>query len=193
MGNLLNRSQMKTYTATLAALFAASAEARMWFGECPAIEWDTGFDHSAFAGQWYEQERDAWFTFEMDQMCSQANYVMRSDGKMDVQYGAMIPMTFWTWGYSPKGVMDCSGGYNCQLTMGEEQDEPNTWGVLGTANANWHVAYFRGSVMGMQMSWLAIYGKQQQISEEHMAEAYAVIEAKLPGYAMGWPWTKKSV
>ena len=41
---------MKSYAATLAALFAASAEARMWFGECPAVEYSTGFDHAAFAG-----------------------------------------------------------------------------------------------------------------------------------------------
>merc|ERR1719453_343356 len=45
----------------------------------------------------------------------------------------------------------------------------------------------------MQMTWLAVYGKQLTISDEHIAEARAAVEAKLPGYAMGWPFTKKSV
>merc|ERR1712086_890196 len=163
--------KMKTYAATIAALFAASA------------------------GQWYEQERDAVFTFEMDQMCATANYQMNADGKLDAQYGAMIPMNFYQYGYSPKGEMDCSAGYNCQITMGEDREdkEPITWGVLGTDNENWHVAYYCGTLMGMQMSWLAIYGKQLEISEEHLAAAKDAIQAKLPGYIMGWPMTKKSV
>ena len=103
-------------------------------------------------------------------------------------------MNFYQWGYSPKGEMDCSGGFNCQITMGENKDDPVTWGILGTDNENWHVAYYCGTMMGTQVSWLGIYGKQQQISDEHMAEAKALVDAKIPGgYAMGWPWTKQSV
>jgi len=46
---------MKTYQAAIAALFAATAEARLWVGECPSVAWNAGFDSAAFAGQWYEQ------------------------------------------------------------------------------------------------------------------------------------------
>ena len=44
---------MKTFAATaaLASLFATTAEARMWLGECPSIEWNTGFDAAASAGK----------------------------------------------------------------------------------------------------------------------------------------------
>lgn len=183
---------MKSYAATLAALFAASTEARVWFGECPSVEWNTGFDHAAFAGQWYEQERDAVFTFEMGQMCSTGNYVLNSDGLLDVQYRALIPMNFYQYGQSPQGVMDCTGGFDCKITMGESSD-PVTWGILATDNDNWHVTWWCGEMMGVQYSWLGIYGKQPEISEEHLAQAKAAVEDKLPGYALGWPWMKKSV
>jgi len=93
--------KMKTYATTLVALFAASAEARMWFGECPNIEWDSDFNYAAFAGKWYEQERDAMFTMEMDQMCSTGNYVLRDDGLLDVQFGTRIPMNLYRYSYSP--------------------------------------------------------------------------------------------
>ena len=88
--------------------------------------------------------------------------------------------------------MDCTGGFDCQITMGEDK-EPVTWGILGTDYDNWHVTYWCGVMMGMQYSLVGIYGKQQEISEEHLAEAHAVVKEKLPGYALGWPWMKKSV
>ena len=67
------------------------------------------------------------------------------------------------------------------------------WGIIGTDYNNWYVLYFCGNFMGAQMTWLSVYGKQLEISEQHMDEAKAAIAAKIPGgYAMGWPWTKKS-
>ena len=156
---------MKTYAVTLAALFAASAEARMWIGECPNIDWITNFDHAAFAGQWYEQERDSWFTMEMDQMCSTANYVSRDDGLLDVQYGTVVPMRLYQWGYSPKMKVDCSASSSCEVTVEgkEDKDSDNeyVWGILDTDYNNWHVVYFCGKFMGAQMSWVSIQGKQQ--------------------------------
>ena len=185
---------MKTFAATaaLASLFATTAEARMWLGECPSIEWNTGFDAAAFAGQWYEQERDAAFTFEMDQMCSTGNYELNSEGTLDVQWRAMVPMNFYQYGSSPPGKMDCSESFNCQVSMAESE-KTVSWGMIGTDYDNWHVTYWCGMMMGMQYSWLAIYGKEQKLSDAYMAEAKAAIEDKLPGCQMGWPWMKESV
>ena len=183
---------MKTTYAAIASLLAASASARIWVGECPSIAWNTGFDSAAFAGQWYEQERDAVFTFEMDQMCSTANYVLNSEGTLDAQYRAMMPLNFYQYGSSPPGVLDCSESFNCQISMGSS-DKTVSWGILGTDYDNWHVTYWCGDMFGIQYSWLGIYGKQEKISEEHLAAAKATIEEKLPGYALGWPWMKESV
>ena len=182
---------MKSYAAILASLVATS-EARVWFGECPAIDFDTGFDSAAFAGQWYEQQRDAAFTFEMDQMCSTGNYQLNDAGTLDVQWRALMPMNFYQYGSSPPGVMDCSDSFNCAVSMGSS-DKTVNWGILGTDYANWHVSYWCGDMFGVQYSRLAIYGKSQKISEEHLNEAKAAIEAKLPGYQLGWPWMKESV
>lgn len=183
---------MKTFQAVIAALFAATAEARLWFGACPSVAWNSNFDSAAFAGQWYEQERDAVFTFEMDQMCSTANYVLNGEGTLDASYRAMMPINFYQYGSSPPGVLDCRGGANCQLTM-NGGDNAVSWGIIGTDNSNWHVAYWCGDLLGIQYSWLGIYSKQQSISEDHLAQAHAAIEDKLPGYLLGWPWMKESV
>ena len=132
------------------------------------------------------------FTFEMDQMCSTANYVLNSAGTLDSSYRAMMPINFYQYGSSPPGVLDCSASANCQLTM-NGGDNAVSWGILGTDYANWHVAYWCGSLLGVQYSWLGIYSKQQEISEDHLAAAHATVEEKLPGYLLGWPWMKESV
>ena len=127
---------MKTYQATIAALFAATTEARLWVGECPSIDFNTGFDSAAFAGLWYEQERDATFTFEMDQMCSTANYVMNSKGTLDASFRSMMPLNFYQYGSSPPGVLDCSESSDCKLTM-NGGDNAASWGIIGTDYSNW--------------------------------------------------------
>merc|ERR1719454_2746532 len=110
---------MKTFQAVAAAILANSASARVWFGACPDVDWMTDFDSARFAGNWYEQERDAVFTFEMDQTCSTAAYTLNNAGTLDAQFRAMIPMNFYQYGNSPPGVMNCENSWNCELSMGD--------------------------------------------------------------------------
>ena len=167
---------MRTFQAVVAALFAAEVtEARVWFGECPSVNWGTNFDSAAFAGNWYEQERDAVFTFEMDQMCSTAQYTLNNAGTLDASFRAMMPLNFYQYGSSPAGVMDCANSWNCELSMGDSGNSVN-WGVVGTDYNNWHVAYWCGDMMGVQYSWLAVYSKEQTLSADHLAAAHAAIE-----------------
>ena len=69
--------------ATLATAILAGADARMWFGSCPDVNWDS-IDASRFAGNWYEQKRDGFMTMDMGQMCTTGTYRLRGDGKLDV-------------------------------------------------------------------------------------------------------------
>lgn len=70
----------------------------------------------------------------------------------------MMPLNFYQYGSSPPGVLDCSEGYNCQLTMNGGDNAVN-WGILATDNDNWHVAYWCGDLLGVQYSWLGVYAK----------------------------------
>lgn len=179
---------MKTYQAVVAAFLAANAvEARLWFGKCPAVAWDTGFNTAAFAGQWYQQEVDAVFAFGGDSSCSTGNYVLNGDGDLDVQWRSK---GLFKYGTSPPGVMSCGDSYNCEVSMGSS-DSTVPWGILATDYTNWHVAYWCGELFGVQYSWLGIYSKSEQLSDADKAAAKAAVEDKLPGYLMGWPWTKQ--
>ena len=58
---------MKTALATLAIIGAT--EARMGFGKCPEVQTVQNFDGTRHEGNWYEQQRDKLFTYEMGQEC----------------------------------------------------------------------------------------------------------------------------
>ena len=116
---------MKSYQAIAAAAIALQgAEARMWFGECPKVEWDTGFDHARFAGKWYEQERDSMLTMDMGQMCTTGGFNLRDDGLLDVQFRTLVPMDFMQYVQSPVMKMDCSKSFECEYDIeGYDKDD----------------------------------------------------------------------
>ena len=184
---------MKTFQAVAAAFMASNAvNARLWFGSCPAVDYNSNFNTAAFAGQWYQQESDAIFAYGGDSTCSTGNYVLNSAGNLDVVWRAYYYVSLsgiFNYGSSPPGEMSCDS-YDCQVSMGGGSTT-TPWGILGTDYDNWHVAYWCGSILGIQYSWLGIYGKQPSLSDAHMDAAYAAVEDKLDGYLMGWPWTKK--
>lgn len=183
---------MKTYQAVAAAFLASSANARIWFGACPAVDWNTGFDTAAFAGQWYAAETDAVFAFGGDSQCSTGNYALNGDGNLDVVWRAKYTLStkgLWQYGSSPAGVMDCSDSWNCQVSMGGDNTTP--WGILATDYDNWHVAYWCGSLFGIQYSWMGVYSKSPELSAEHKEAAMAAVDDKLGAYLWGWPWSKK--
>ena len=100
---------MKYQTAIAAAIALHTVEARMNFGACPVVDWNTsGFDHARFAGRWYEQERDGFMTMDMGQVCTTGGYKLRDDGLLDVQYRTLVPMNFMQYSQSPVMKMDCS-------------------------------------------------------------------------------------
>ena len=89
--------------------------------------------------------------------------------------------------------MDCSGSWgDCKYEIeGREKKEDDeswgddlTFGILGTDYDNWYVLYVCGQwpESGGMMQTLTIMGKQEQISEEKLEEAKAVIAAKVPEF-----------
>ena len=112
---------MRTYQAVAAAFLATNAaNARLWFGECPSIDWNTGFNTAAFAGQWYEQERDAVFAYGSGSSCNTGNYKLNSQGTLDVVWRAYYWVSLsglFDYGSSPPGVMSCGDSSNCEVSM----------------------------------------------------------------------------
>ena len=57
---------MKTSAIAVAAILSG-ADARMWFGACPKVNYATNVDPAKFAGNWYERQRDGMVTMDMGQ------------------------------------------------------------------------------------------------------------------------------
>lgn len=179
---------MKTYQAVLAALMANGASARLWVGACPEMNWISPFDSAAFAGQWYEQSKDAVFYFGGKSKCSTAEYTLNSEGTLDTAFRAKKAMGGY--GGAPPGTLDCSESSNCELTMAGS-DKSVQWGILDTDYENWQVSYWCGTLFGIQYSWLGVYGKNSpDLDPEYEAAANAAIEAA--GYKTGWPYMRES-
>ena len=187
---------MKSYTAiSAAALALLSAEARMWLGECPNVQWDTNFDHTKFAGNWYEQVRDGVMTMDMDQKCTTTTARARADGFVDVQFRTYVPMMF-DYSQSPVMKMDCSAGMgDCEFEIEgrekKEKDGESSWsgnidqsGIVATDYDNYFVMYVCGTWGGSLMQTFTIFGKEPVISEEKLQEAKDALSAKVPGLDM---------
>ena len=83
---------MKTALMTMAAI--AAVDARMGFGSCPKVASQPNFDMARHEGQWFEQQRDKLFTFEMGQECGTQIYRADSAGNYDLYFRAQFWMMF---------------------------------------------------------------------------------------------------
>ena len=144
----------------LAAAIAA-ANARMWFGDCPAVQYQENFDSDKFAGNWYEIERDAVFPFEMGQECSTQAYRSTGANSLDLYFRAY----FWM-ALDYKGIggtlnqCGTSNDWTCQATMapdGKALDKTSPINILATDYDNWSVMYICAEMMGGNMQWLVGY------------------------------------
>lgn len=174
------------------ALLSSTASARMWVGSCPKIDWDTGFDSARFAGQWYEQLRDGFFSMEMDQKCMTGNHVLRPDGALDSQWRLLVPMDMMTYSSSPVIKMDCSKSFACTMDIENwekdddyekmKEEKGFEFGILGTDYDNWYAWYACGVWEGMLMETVSIMGKSEKIDDKYIEEAKNAINAKLPDF-----------
>merc|ERR1719488_313035 len=99
--------------------------------------------------------------------------------------------------------MDCSKSFQCEFDVegwakdDEKRDEEKSFefGILGTDYDNWYVLYDCGEWWdgtGM-MNTLAIYGKQEKISDEKLEEAKAYIAKKVPSFDLNPLFMKDGV
>merc|ERR1719198_536482 len=98
-------------------------------------------------------------------------------------------MNWMQYSQSPVMKMDCTDSFKCKWEV-EGREKDGDWdqnfelGILATDYDNWYVMYGCGDWWdgsGM-METLAIYGKQEKISDEKLEEAKDAIRAKVPGF-----------
>ena len=176
---------MKTTLMTMAAI--AAVDARMGFGQCPAVDSESNFDMSRHEGKWFEQQRDKLFTFEMGQECGTQIYRANAAGNYDLYFRAEIPMMFGQYvgvngEMSQCGQIPTSEG-SCMATM-NGGDKKSPIKILATDYDNWSVLYACMDMVGgdlMYANWLSISTRTNApISEEHLMAAHAAIRAQLP-------------
>lgn len=153
-------------TKTVLALTASAimtADARMGFGACPAVNNVLTLDNAAFAGKWYEIKRDASFTYEMGQECETQEYKLNADGNLDLYFRAMFPMMAFTYQGVDGTLFNCEDSLaneaTCQASMAKSE-ELYPFSILATDYNNWAVHYNCMESMGMHMSWLNIVSKE---------------------------------
>ena len=151
---------MKTALMTMALLGAA--DARMGFGKCPEVSTQPYFDGARHAGQWYEQQRDKLFTFEMGQECGTQNYKANSAGGWDLYFRAQFWMMFGEYAGIGGKLSDCgasSTGGTCDATMGDS-DKKYPISILATDYDDWSVMYACSDMLGGDL----VYGRWVGIS-----------------------------
>ena len=174
---------MRTALMTMAVLGAA--DARMGFGSCPDVGSQPNFDAARHSGQWFEQQRDKLFTFEMGQECGTQQYRANAEGGYDLYFRAEFWMMMGEYAGIGGKLSECGTNDKgtCLATMGDSEKK-SPINILATDYDNWSVMYACSDMLGgdlMYGNWIGISSRSQApISEEHLMAAHAAIRAQLP-------------
>ena len=168
--------------------FLAAASAKMSFGSCPDVSNMESLDKSAYAGKWYEIQRDPMFPYTMGSTCTFKEYTLDSNGDLDLWFGAYQPMMFSYAGVGGKMYCDESMEETCEATMTDTGDYRAPFGVLATDYQSYDIAYFCMDMIEgvMKAEFVMIYGREPEMSEETLAEARGIINEMVPSYALDW-------
>ena len=98
---------MNTKTLLTGTALLMTADARMSFGSCPTTENVSNLDVTAFAGTWYQIERDPMTPMNWMTECSYKKYTIDDNGDYDFYTGVYFDMAFSYGGVS--GKMYCPG------------------------------------------------------------------------------------
>ena len=104
----------------------------MTIGKCPDVDYMDTFDTAAYAGLWYEIERDGMFPYTMGSSCTFKEFTLDSNGDLDLWFGAYQPMMFSYSGVGGKMYCDASMDSTCEATMTESGDARAPFNILAT-------------------------------------------------------------
>ena len=172
----------------LSAALLAGANAKMSLGKCPDVQNMETFDKSAYAGLWYEIERDPMFPFTMGSSCTFKDFTLDSNGDLELWFGAYQPMMFSYSGVSGMMYCDESMDETCEATMKETGDARAPFGILATDYETYDIGYYCMDMIEnvMKAEFVMVYSKSQEMSDETKQVVKDIINEKVPSYNYDW-------
>ena len=182
---------MNTKTLLTGAALMMTADARMSIGSCPTIEPVKNLDVAAYAGNWYEIERDPMFPYTMMTECTYKKFTVDDNGDMDLWFGAYNEMRFSYGGVGGKMYCPGNGDTTCEATMTETGDYRAPFPVLATDYLNYDIGYYCMEMLNavgvvVKADFLMIYGREQSLSAEKLDEVRKIVNEKVPDYSYDW-------
>ena len=109
---------MKTSAAIIASTLSLS-QAMLHFGKCPTPQVVTTMDRAAFAGNWYEIQKDLMFPYTMTAECLTHEYKLQSDSDLRFRFRGWSAMMFFTYQSAFGELQNCgtSDAWSCEATM----------------------------------------------------------------------------
>ena len=171
----------------LSALFAC-ASAKMSFGKCPDVNQVESLDKAAYAGLWYETERDMMFPMTMGSKCTFKDFTLDSNGDLELWFGAYQPMMFSYSGVGGMMYCDESMDETCEATMGETSDKRSPFGILATDYENYDIGYYCMDMIEnvMKAEYIMVYSRTKEMSDETKQIVKDIINEKVPSYNYNW-------
>ena len=156
----------------------------MAFGKCPDVDNVTNLDKAAYAGLWYETERDQFFPFTMGSSCTFKDLTLDSNGDLDLWFGSY---SMFSYGGAP-GKLYCEDGMaeTCDATMSGDVRFP--FPVVATDYTTYDIGYYCMDMIEnfMKLDYIMVYSRTPEMSEETKATVKAIILEKVPSYNYNW-------
>ena len=172
----------------LSAALLAGANAKMSLGKCPDVENMPSLDVAAYAGIWYETEKDPMFPMTIGSSCTFKEFTQDSNGDLELWFGAKYPMGMGYGGVD--GVMyNCDGSTDetCEATMGGGSKR-SPFGILATDYETYDIGYYCMDMIEnvMKAEFVMVYSRTKEMSKETKKIVRDIINEKVPSYAYDW-------
>ena len=164
----------------------------MSVGSCPEVENMPTLDKAAYAGLWYEVEKDPMFPMTMGASCTFKEFTLDDNGDLDLWFGAYQTMMFNYYGVG--GKMFCEEGMDqtCEATMGKnpETDKRSPFGILATDYTSYDIGYYCMDMIDgyLKAEFVLVYSRTPEMSDETRETVREIINEKVPSYWYDWQW-----
>ena len=179
---------MKTSAAIIASTLSLS-QAMLHFGKCPTPQVVNTMDRAAFAGNWYEIQRDNMFPMEITAECVTHEYKLTNESELDLRFRGWYAMMFFQYSGVGGQLLECgtSNDWTCQATMAGG-DKRSAFNFLEVDTSSHNVLYVCEEMMdgAMYSDFVFIMSRDQKMDENKLAGIKDRVKAQLPDYDLSW-------
>ena len=125
--------------------------------------------------------------------CTFKKFTQDANGDLDLWFGGYNEMRFSYGGVG--GKMFCTEGNEntCEATMGSnpETDKRSPFAILATDYTSYDIGYYCMEMLNaigivVKADFVLIYGRENSMSDEKLAEVKSILNDKVPEYAIDW-------